>query len=75
MAPPFTGAGKGQRMAVNIRKAKLAKECTSCQSNGCKLFEIGFGGKHKTVVTLCNTCMHTLLQKMIIVGTQNNEVR
>lgn len=59
-------------MAVNIRKAKLGKECTSCKSNGTKLFDVGFGGEEKVIVTLCNTCMHNLLQKLIIVGGKAN---
>ena len=57
-------------MAINIRKAKILKQCESCKSNGTKLYEIGIGigSNRKTMICLCNACMHTLLQKMIIVG-------
>lgn len=62
-------------MAVNIRKSKK-KSCDSCRSNGCIFYDIGIGpiGGKKQITTLCDTCMHSLLQKLIIVGREYNEV-
>ena len=54
-------------MAVNIRRAKIKHECSSCYSKD-DLFEIGIGNKNKTLVCLCAGCMHELLQKLIKVG-------
>lgn len=54
-------------MAVNIRKSKGHK-CLSCEGNGGVFYDLGFGKKDKKVITLCDTCMHQLLQKMIIAG-------
>lgn len=78
MAPPFTGAGKGGHMAINIREAKVSKVCKSClvpKRNAEKLYEIGIGGKHKSITCLCDGCMHTLLQKLIVVGSEFNAVQ
>ena len=64
-------------MAVNIRKAKEKHvSCTSCGTRQANFYDIGIGpSNHKVVVTLCDECMHTLLQKLIIVGREENEVR
>ena len=64
-------------MAVNIRKAKEKYvNCTSCGTKQANFYDIGIGpSNHKVVVTLCDGCMHTLLQKLIIVGREENEVR
>ena len=63
-------------MAVNIRKSSKRK-CNSCASNGAMFYDIGIGPIKgaKQVTTLCSTCMHQLLQKLIIVGSEGNEVR
>ena len=61
---------------VKIRQSK-EKFCDSCESNGGKFYDIGIGLRKDGIrlVTLCDTCMHTLLQKLIIVGKDfNNEV-
>lgn len=62
-------------MAVRIRSSKK-KVCNSCESNGGKFWDIGIGPQDVVphVTTLCDTCMHTLLQKLIIVGKEANEV-
>lgn len=55
-------------MAVNIRRARIKHECSSCGSKD-ELFEIGIGNKcHKTLNCLCAGCMHELLKKLITVG-------
>lgn len=66
------GAGKGYSMAIKIRHTKDSHPvCNSCKSNGAKFYDIGIGPIKgtKQVTTLCDTCMHTLLQKLIIVGS------
>ena len=76
MAPPFTGATTGRgNMAVNIRKSKKRK-CESCESNGGVFYDIGIGPQKgtKQIITLCDACMHSLLQKLLIVGSEHNEV-
>ena len=57
-------------MAVNIRKAKEKHaSCTSCGAKQANLYDIGIGpSNNKVVVTLCDGCMHSLLQKLIIIG-------
>ena len=57
-------------MAVNIRKAKEKYvNCTSCGAKQANFYDVGIGpSNHKVVVTLCDGCMHSLLQKLIIVG-------
>lgn len=71
------GAGKGQAM-VNIRNARQHEQCSSCMKKSDdveQLYEIGIGPKGRMVVTcLCDGCMHMLLQKLIIVGSEYNEV-
>lgn len=63
-------------MAVKIRRSK-EKFCESCESNGGKFYDIGIGPKKgdMRLLTLCDACMHQLLQKLIIVGSEHNEVR
>lgn len=58
-------------MAVKIRKSKT-KLCESCKGNSGKYYDIGIGPKKGDIqlVTLCDACMHQLLQKLIIVGTE-----
>lgn len=57
-------------MAVKIRKSKQ-KLCESCESNGGKFYDIGIGPQKGSIklTTLCDACMHSLLQKLIIVGS------
>ena len=62
-------------MAVNIRKSKKNK-CESCESNGGIFYDVGIGPQkgEKKITTLCDTCMHSLLQKLLIVGSKHNEI-
>ena len=60
---------------VKIRHSKDVG-CNSCESNGGKFYDVGIGPKGRMSITrLCDTCMHQLLQKLIIVGSEANEVR
>lgn len=62
-------------MAVKIRNSNI-RCCDSCKSDEGKFYDIGFGNKNNmNITTLCDECMHTLLQKLIIVGREENEVR
>ena len=63
-------------MAVKIRKSK-ENFCKSCESRNGKFYDIGIGPKKKDMrlVTLCDTCMHELLQKLIIIGSEYNEIQ
>ena len=59
-------------MAVRIRKSNK-KLCKSCKSNGGKFYDVGIGfhvGEEPEIITLCDTCMHELLQKIIVVGKE-----
>lgn len=64
-------------MAVKIRRTKGNHPvCNSCSSNGGKHYDIGIGPVkgNKLVIVLCDECMHSLLQKLIIVGSEFSEV-
>ena len=63
-------------MAVKIRKIKEGQKrtCNSCSSKE-NIFEIYVGKNGQgSVSALCDGCMHTLLQKLIIMGSKYNEV-
>lgn len=65
-------------MAIKIRNTKDSHPvCNSCNGNGAKFYDIGIGPIKgtKQVTTLCDECMHTLLQKLIIVGSKKHEVQ
>ena len=66
--------GKEKDM-VKIRFSKQRK-CTSCESNGGKFYDLGFGIRNGklTIICLCDTCMHELLQKMVVMGGRKDEV-
>lgn len=58
-------------MAVKIRHSK-SRKCDSCSSNGGKFYDIGIGPvTNITVTCLCDTCIHTLLQKLIEMGAKH----
>ena len=59
-------------MAVKIRRSKASK-CESCQSNGGKFYDIGIGpqGVVPSITVLCDTCMHSLLTKLIEMGAKH----
>ena len=63
---------------VKIRKAKSHEQCISCTKKKARvkqLYEIGVGSSsNMTIVCLCDECMHALLQKLIIVGSEFNEI-
>ena len=63
-------------MAVKIRKAKRSEICNACLKNEGTFYDLGFGHKSsRIVITLCDGCMHMLLQKLIIMGSKYNEVQ
>ena len=60
---------------VKIRKAKSHEQCDSCLTKTGRFYEIGIGKKsHLSVVCLCDECIHTLLQKLVVLGSEENEV-
>lgn len=67
-------------MAVKIRSSK-DMVCDSCgkskrNNKSLELFDVGIiNCSQARIITLCDECMHTLLQKLIIVGRKENEVR
>ena len=66
-------------MAVKIRTARESEQCNSCLKKSdevIQLYEVGIGPKNNVKVTcLCDGCMNNLLQKLIISGSEFNEVR
>ena len=62
---------------VKIRHSKdkgciscKAKSCISCKAKNGIFYDIGFGdSSNMCIVKLCDKCMHTLLQKLIQVGS------
>lgn len=63
-------------MAVKLRRAgSHRKQCNSCLTKTGRFYEIGIGPKNKlNVVCLCDKCIHTLLQKLVVLGSEENEV-
>ena len=65
----------GNNMAVKLRRAGNRKQCNSCLTKTGRFYEIGIGKKsHLSVVCLCDECIHTLLQKLVVLGSEENEV-
>lgn len=62
-------------MAVKLRRAGSRKQCNSCLTKIGRFYEVGIGNKNKLIVVcLCDECIHTLLQKLIVLGSEENEV-
>ena len=59
---------------VKIRHSK-DRGCISCKAKNGIFYDIGFGdSSNMCIVKLCDKCMHTLLQKLIQVGSDFDEV-
>ena len=60
-------------MAVKIRRAKHHAQCSSClkkEGEAKQLCEVGIGPRYRLQIScLCDECMHSLLQKLIIAGS------
>lgn len=65
-------------MAIKMKKNKDKISCDACKrriDEGAILFDIYIGHEtHGHITTLCDGCMHELLQKLIKMG-QKHEVR
>lgn len=64
-------------MAIKIRqsKNKYCEACSSKQNVNEGVYDIFIGkGNTGNIHSLCVSCMHELLQKMIVVGRRHNEI-